>query len=252
MCLILFAYRYHPRYELVLAANRDEFFDRATAPAAFWDDQPDILAGRDLEAGGTWLGITCGGRFAAITNFRDPSSVIPDAPSRGALVSDFLRGHETADGYLQRLAPNASAYNGFNLLAWDGERLCYFSNRNGAPRALPAGLYGLSNELLDTPWPKVRRGRDKLAAALLDVDAADAGALLALLDDRAPAPDEDLPNTGVGLELERELSPLFISMPHYGTRSSTALLVDYDRTIELAEKTRDDGVVRRFRFSMFG
>ena len=165
MCLILFAHRVHPAYPLVVAANRDEWFRRPTAPAAFWPDAPEVFAGRDLEQRGTWLGVTRRGRFAALTNYRDPGSNRPDAPSRGALVSAFLRSQAPPMAYLERLRDESARYNGFSLLAGDRDTLGYFSNREGEIRELAPGLYGLSNSLLDVAWPKVESGKSRLAAA---------------------------------------------------------------------------------------
>jgi uncharacterized protein with NRDE domain len=253
MCLILFAYRAHPRYPLVVAANRDEWFRRPTAPAGFWSDAPEVLAGRDLEAGGTWLGVTRGGRFAALTNFRDPATLRDDAPSRGALVSDFLTSSTDADAYLRSVRRDADRYNGFNLVLGDQTSLRYFSNREGDARALHPGIYGLSNHLLDAPWPKVRAGKARLGA-LLDGEI-DAEALLDLLDDSQVAPDAELPRTGVPLELERALSPRRIRAGDYGTRSSTVLLVAQDGEVSLLERSFDasgaeSSVVReRFRLA---
>ncbi len=247
MCLILFAYRAHPRYELLLAANRDEYYSRPTAPLGFWDEAPDLLAGRDLVAGGTWLGVTRDGRFAAITNYRHSAAQVrPDAPSRGPLVSDYLKGGELGWDYLQGLLPNAADYNGFNLLLGDSSGLFYYSNQGGEPQLLEPGLYGLSNHLLNTPWPKVEWGRRGLAT-LLDREAEpDTAALLSLLEDRQRAPDEELPDTGVGLELERVCSSLFIESSDYGTRSSTILRVSRQSQVTLLEKTWDDGSIREF------
>jgi uncharacterized protein with NRDE domain len=238
MCLILFAHHAHPAYRLVVAANRDEWFRRPTAAAAFWADAPEIFAGRDLEQRGTWLGVTTAGRFAAITNFRDPGSHRPDAPSRGRLVSDFLRSSATPVSYLERLGPDAASYNGFSLLVGDGPSLCYFSNREGEVRTLEPGVYGLSNSLLDVPWPKVRLGKERLARQL-DV-RVDADALLALLDDTRTAPDEELPRTGVSSEWERKLSALRIVADSYGTRSSTALLIGAEGEVSVAERSFDE------------
>ncbi len=247
MCLILFAYQSHPRHPLLLAANRDEFYVRPTAPMAYWEDVPELLAGRDLQAGGTWLGITRGRRFAAITNYRDPRSVLPNAPSRGHLVSDFLKSRESGQTYLERLLPRGSAYNGFNLLLWDGKELLYYSNQNSSPQALQPGIYGLSNHLLNTPWPKVERGRRKLGALLEEGAVPSTEDLLGLLEDRTRATDEALPNTGVSLAWERMLSPLFIESPDYGTRSSTILRVDQQGKVTVAEKTWDNGSLREFQ-----
>ena len=251
MCLILFAFRVRPDYPLVVAANRDEWFRRPTAPAGFWPDAPAVLAGRDLEQQGTWLGITRTGRFAALTNYRDPDSNRPDAPSRGALVSAFLRSQTPPLEYLERLRDQAARYNGFSLLAGNGDALCYFSNREEGIRELAPGLYGLSNSLLDVAWPKVEAGKSRLAAAL---DAGpSAEALLALLDDTGLASDRHLPSTGVSLEWERRLSSLRIVADGYGTRSSTAVLIGADGEVTFSERSFDEtgsetGIVReRFR-----
>lgn len=249
MCLILFAYEEHPRYRLVLAANRDEFYERPTAPAAFWEDDSGVLAGRDLRNGGTWLGVTRTGRFAAVTNYRGAEESRPDAPSRGALVASFLRGREAADAYLVRLAMNAERYNGFNLLVGDVDNLCYFSNRENEVRRLEPGVYGLSNHLLNTPWPKVEAGRAALRHTIARPFEPDA--LLDLLADTTTAPDEALPDTGVGLEWERVLSPRFIETPAYGTRSSSVLLVDREGEVTFVERTDAGGEppsVETFRF----
>src|SRR5215475_6665728 len=241
MCLILFAYRAHPAYRLVVAANRDEWFQRPTAPAAFWADAPDILAGRDLEQGGTWLGVTRHGRFAAITNFRDPGNHRADAPSRGGLVSAFLRAEIAPAAYLEQLRPDASAYNGFSLLVGDRTSLGYLSNREGRIRDLEPGIYGLSNDLLDVQWPKVQLGKQRLAAWLDDDRRPEA--LLALLDDTRAAPDAALPRTGVSLEWERRLSSLRIVGEGYGTRSSTALVIGSAGEIRFVERSfGEDGV----------
>ena len=251
MCLILFAHRAHPAYPLVVAANRDEWFRRPTAPAAFWQDAPEILAGRDLEQQGTWLGVTRGGRFAAVTNFRDPGSHRPDAPSRGTLVSAFLRSRTPPGAYLDRLRDDAARYNGFSLLAGDGDALCYFSNREGVVRRLAPGVYALSNSLLDVPWPKVESGRSRLASVLAGDPTANA--LLGILDDTELAPDAALPSTGVSVDWERRLSSLRIVGDGYGTRSSTALLVGADGEVSFVERSFDEdggetGIVReRFR-----
>lgn len=246
MCLILLAYRNHPGYELVVAANRDEFYDRPTAPLAFWDDAPEVLAGRDLKAGGTWLGITRNGRFAALTNYRDPAQVLSEAPSRGRLVGTYLREMEPARVALERLAAQASAYNGFNLLLGDGEGLFYTSNLTGRYRALEPGLYGLSNHLLNTPWPKLRRGLAALRRALDRRPDPNPDDLLLLLTDRTPASNNELPHTGVSLEWERWLSPIFIEAPGYGTRSSTVLLVNDTGHARMVEMTWADGGRREF------
>lgn len=232
MCLILVAWQSHPDFPLVVAANRDEFYQRRTASADFWRDHPQVLAGRDLEAGGTWLGITRAGRFAALTNFRDPARHRPDAPSRGRLVADFLAGSASIDGYLDALP--AAAYNGFNLLLGDGEKLVAFSNVSMERHALAPGIHGLSNHLLDTPWPKVGAGKTALNAALAALP--DDTALFGLLGDDTVHPDASLPATGVPLEWERLLSAAFIRSPDYGTRCSTVVKVGADRTASFDEQ----------------
>ena len=237
MCLIALAWRAREALPLVVAANRDEWRDRPTEPAHWWPDHPTIFAGRDLRARGTWMGITKSGRFAAVTNFRDPSDRRSTAKSRGELVSGFLLSAETPAAFLARLAPQAAEYNGFNLLLGDGASLWYFGSREGAAREVPPGVHALSNHLLDEPWPKVIRARRAMEAAL---DADDPrGELEAFLGDATPARDDELPSTGVGLEWERRLSPPLITGEDYGTRSSTTLLVDAQGAIAFREATRD-------------
>lgn len=237
MCLILFAHRMRPDYALVLAANRDEFYARPTAPLGFWRDRPTILAGRDLEAGGTWMGIAAGGRWAAITNYRDPAALRAGAPSRGRLVVDFLTGSRPPRAYLEHLRPRSRRFNGFNLLVGDRAGLFFFSNRNGRIRRLGPGLYGLSNHLLDTPWPKVAKGKQRLGRLAAAKGPITAKAVFELLGDRSPAPVGCLPTTGVGPEWEQRLSPLFITSRDYGTRSSSLLLMDGKGGLRITERT---------------
>lgn len=250
MCLILLAWRAHPDYPLVVAANRDEFFARPTAKAAAWPDARGVLAGRDLQAGGTWLGIGPGGRFAALTNFRDPASQRPDAASRGGLVAGFLTGNERAPAYVERIAADAAAYNGFNLLCGDGETLVWFSNVGGAARTLEPGVYGLCNHLLDTPWPKVQAAKSGLREGLAALP--DDAPLFQLLRDDGIHPDADLPRTGVSLEWERLLSAAFVRAPGYGTRSSTVVAMAADGWTTFDEQTWLEGAAPgprvRYRF----
>lgn len=252
MCLILIAHGAHADFPLVIAANRDEYYQRPTARAAFWQDHPHILAGRDLECMGTWLGVTRTGRFAALTNFRDPRVRKTDAPSRGQLVSEFLMSDQEPRDYLGKVAIEAPRYNGFNLLAGGADGVFYLSSLTGVVEAVPSGIHGLSNHLLDTPWPKVERGKQRLQAAL--ADGPDAEALLDLLHDREPAPASELPDTGIGVELERVLSPALIVSPQYGTRSSTALLFGADGSVHFAERTilpdGNTGPTVNLRFSL--
>jgi uncharacterized protein with NRDE domain len=224
MCLILIAWRVHPRYPCVVAANRDEFHARPTAPADWWADHPQILAGRDLQAGGTWLGLTRAGRFAALTNYRGPEQRRVDVPSRGALVTAMLSSTAGVEQGLSTLQGVGANYNGFNLIFSDGRRLGIYESTQGAGRELGPGIYGLSNHLLDTPWPKVEQAKSRLESVLLDLP--DTAPLLALLRDDRPAADERLPRTGVSLEWERLLSSAFVRAPDYGTRCSTIIRVD--------------------------
>jgi uncharacterized protein with NRDE domain len=240
MCLILFAWRVHKDFPLILIANRDEFYERPTAPAAFWEDAPGVLAGRDLREGGTWLGITRKGRLAALTNYRDPAHLKDGAPSRGKIVSDFLRGEWSPEAYLQRLSTSAARYNGFGLLMGTPDELCYFSNRGAHTRLLP-GVHGISNHLLDTPWPKVELGKQALSDILEKEKTPSPERMFDLLADRTRPPDDRLPDTGVGLEWERVLSPLFIESPLYGTRSSTVLLIDRKGHVTFVERAFNCG-----------
>ena len=241
MCLIAFAWNADPDYPLVVAANRDEWHDRPTAPATWWDDHPDILAGRDLKAGGTWLGISRNGRFAALTNFRDPSDKKSDAPSRGHLVSRFLTGEESARDYLVTLCEDAPRYQGFNLLAGDRHSLFYFSSRIGEILPVPAGVHGLSNHTLNEPWPKVERAKSSLGAALQAKMPEDARqmAIYDFLSDKSKAPDEALPDTGVGRDWERILSPALIITEKYGTRCSTVLSMSSRDEVAFEERSLD-------------
>lgn len=247
MCLILIAYHYQPGYPLLVAANRDEFYNRPTAPLAQWADASQILAGRDLQSGGTWFGITTTGRFAALTNYRDPSRALSNAPSRGKLVSEYLRGAEPARSYLDQVIEKANLYNGFNLLLGDAEGLFYYANYQNQPRALEPGLYGLSNHFLDTPWPKVERARTALRQTLRQTPNPIPEDLLELLRDQEPAPDHQLPHTGIPLEWERWLSPIFITAPGYGTRASTALCVQDCGSVRIVETTWPDHSQQRLQ-----
>ena len=237
MCLVLVAWRGSKIYPCVVAANRDELYTRPTAPAQWWDSVPQILAGRDLEAGGTWLGITRTGRFAALTNYRDPEQRRAGTPSRGALVTTILKSGAGTAQILDYLRGVAASYNGFNLIFSDGERLAVFESTLGEGRELKSGIYGLSNHLLDTPWPKVQNAKSRLSEALTDL--RDPGAALALLRDDAPAPDEELPRTGLTLQWERMVSSAFVRTPDYGTRCSTLVRIDQSRRACFDEWTWD-------------
>lgn len=237
MCLILVAWRAHPDYPLVVAANRDEFFARPAAAAAWWpsDRAPAIFAGRDLEAGGTWLGLGRSGRFAGLTNFRDPARMRSGTPSRGALVADFLGSDESTAAALDRLKREGPRYNAFNILVSDGETLGIYESESGAAQLLEPGVHALSNHLLDTPWPKVRAGKSRLSRALAALP--DDTPLRELLRDDRPAPDAELPRTGVSLAWERMLSSAFIRAPGYGTRCSTVITRDRHGWARFTEST---------------
>lgn len=230
MCLLVFSWQVIAECPLIVAGNRDEFYRRQSAPATWWEDHPDVFAPRDLEAGGTWLGLAKlkngGYKFAAITNVRDGAEVIPNAPSRGKLVSDYLTGTDHIKSYIQHLTGNAKNYNGFNLLLGEisnsTQELSWFSNRNSADvnngQLLAPGVYGLSNGTLNSSWPKVSKTKAQMASLLCQ--NAPREAFFDMLSDTQPAPDHRLPNTGVSLEMERLLSSVCIESEHYGTRSS--------------------------------
>lgn len=240
MCLLVFAWMKHPRYRLIVAANRDEFHERPAAPLAWWSDGAPLLAGRDLQAGGAWMGVTRNGRFCAVTNFRDrQAGPAPDAPSRGTLVPGFLATGAEPIEFAENLRASAARFAGFNLVAGGLQSLCYYSNRAGAaPRQLDPGIYGLANHELDSPWPKLVRARTRLAA---EIDGRDPGiaALFDLLADREPADDLALPDTGLPLEMERAMSSPFVLHPRYGTRCSTVLLAGHDGRTVAAERRFD-------------
>ena len=237
MCLILFSYMNHPRYKLILASNRDEHYERPTRVLGFWPENPDILAGRDERSLGTWLGVSRGGKIAAITNFRDLSALKDPAPSRGLLVSSYLGGPLGPMDYLESLRTRAGDYSGFNLLAGDSRGLYYFSNMGGGVQKVEAGIHGLSNAFLDTPWPKVEKGKKAFGAVIGQNDLIQNEAVFELLADSTMPPDHELPDTGVGISWERVLSPLFIRSPLYGTRSQALVLVDYADRITFVERT---------------
>lgn len=234
MCVLFIAWKSHPRYRLVLAGNRDEFRARPTAVLAHWRNRPDVIGGRDLKGGGSWLAARADGRFAAVTNFREvPLSTGPR--SRGELVQGFVCGEQPPAAFVQQLDPQAREFGGTNLFAGDDDALWHWSNRGQVARRMAPGLYGLSNGMLADDWPKMRRGREALArvvaASEIDTDAA-----FALLADRTPGLDHELPDTGVGRDMERTLSSIFIAGNEYGTRASTLLLIGHDGRLQMHEK----------------
>lgn len=226
MCLILFAYKAHPKYKLIVAANRDEAYGRPTAPAHFWEEKPDILAGRDLEKMGTWMGVSRSGRFSALTNFRNPAEITVGLRSRGELVAEYLTAGKRGDDYLKKAAASRHDYPGYNLLAGDVNELFYYSNVGDSLHKIEPGIHGVSNHLLNTDWPKVENGKTGLARIIADDHPEMVNQLFTHLENSDPAPDHLLPSTGVPLDWERLLSPMFIKSEGYGTRSSTVILMN--------------------------
>jgi uncharacterized protein with NRDE domain len=243
MCLIVFAWQVVPGAPLIAAANRDEFYDRPTTPASNWPDKPQVFAGRDLKGGGSWMGVTEDGpqgpKFAAITNIRGPDERRTDAPSRGALVADYLAGDLTPEQYIASIADASQAYNGFNLVLGDRQHLIWYSNRGAADerngKLLEPGIYGISNGLLDAPWPKVVGTKAQFASLLCQ--GAPEDAYFEMLADTTRAPDLRLPDTGVAIDLERVLSAVCIETPGYGTRTSTVVRLFANAPPVLNERT---------------
>jgi len=236
MCLILMALNCHPKYKLIIAGNRDEFYDRPTLPAHFWTEEPRILAGIDTVKQGTWTGITTEGRFAAVTVFREPKSYPSNLPSRGLLAAHFLKSSETSEEFMSNLVSMGDLYKGFSLLAGDVDTIYYLSNRENIVRKLDKGLHGLSNNLLDVPWPKVTRGLQALSGCLAkgEVNVAD---IFAVMADQAIPPEDELPDTGIGIELERLLGSAFITSSKYGTRATTVIMVDRNNRVRFWERS---------------
>ncbi len=236
MCLITFAYKKHKNYKLIIVANRDEFYQRPTATATFWEDEPSILAGRDLRGNGTWMGFNKNGRFAALTNYRDGFNEQKNAPSRGHLVTSFLLSQNNSLEHLQQLTDSAALYNGYNLLTFDGEQLGYYSNQIKSPTILENGIYGLSNSTLDVGWPKVKKAVSGLES-LLQQDDFSVEEAFKMMQNKATAADKDLPNTNIPMQWERLLSAMYIESPDYGTRCSTVFLLDYDGNYHFEERS---------------
>ena len=239
MCLITFAINSHPKYHLILAANRDEYRSRETDPAGYWSAAPHLLAGRDRQAGGTWIGVTTGGKLAAITNYRDARQHAINPPSRGSLVADYLSDNAmTPDDLRAYLVKNGNSYDGFNLLYGSCSELHYFTNRGGSSGPVQPGIHALSNHLLDTHWPKVVVAKERLNR-LLQQPEPSGEELLSLLSNSQPFAHELLPDTGIGPERERFLSPLFIDGDTYCTRSTTAIMVGVDDQVTFLEQGYD-------------
>jgi uncharacterized protein with NRDE domain len=241
MCLILFSFKTHPRYKLVLAANRDEFFERPTLLADFWESDSNILGGIDIISGGTWLGVSKTGRFAAITNYRNPLAQVTQPISRGKITRQFLQSELETEDFLAEISRGKDHYNGFNVLLSDTafETLHYYSNITNDPANVSQGMHGLSNALLDTSWPKVNHGISMLSQ-MIDESNFQLEDIISIMTDKNIAPEDSLPKTGISLELERKLSPVFISMKGYGTRCSTVIRVDFDNNLEFLEVSYDE------------
>lgn len=253
MCLILFAYHVHETYKLIVAANRDEFYMRPTLPVHYWNDYPYLLAGRDLHKMGTWMGVTQAGRFAALTNYRDPKEITDGKRTRGELVADFLKNDDSPEVFMDEASKKRKWYPGYNLLAGDTESLYYYSNIQDEVHKLEPGIYGLSNHLLNSDWPKVSRGKEGLARVIREGHGDMAERILTLLQTSDPVSDEMLPDTGVSLEWERILSPIFIKSEGYGTRSSTVLLMT-EEEMYYRERVYSEGGINdgHFKLSLSG
>jgi uncharacterized protein with NRDE domain len=253
MCLIVLSYKTHPIYKLIFAANRDEFYERPTRPADFWEEHKGLLAGKDLKEGGTWLGITTKGKFAAITNYRDFNNIKKNASSRGHIVTDYLTQNIPVEKFAQKLILTSDEYNGYNFFFGGIDSLSYFSNETNKLEEISPGIHGLSNHLLNTPWPKVERSK-RIFNEIIKENNLNIENIFTLLMDRFAPPDEELPDTGVGIEIERLSSTIFISSAVYGTRSSTIVLIDKNDEAIFIERTYEPGTTswneRHFNFKI--
>jgi uncharacterized protein with NRDE domain len=236
MCLIVFGYDIHPDYKLIFAGNRDEFYQRPAVKAHFWDDKPEILGGRDAKAGGTWLGVNRSGEFAAITNYRDIPRHDPNAKSRGHIITDYLSGKMSWNDYLQDLHQNDEIYNGYNLIAGDLNGMGHYSNYENEVNVIKPGVHGISNALLNTPWFKVEKAKDRFEH-LLNTGSLDDESLFSLLTDSEKAVTSELPETGLEPEMEKAVSSIFIKTPDYGSRCSTLLYIKRDGTVRFVERS---------------
>ena len=236
MCLIVLGINAHPDHPLILAANRDEFHARPTKEAHWWPDKPDVVGGRDLQAGGTWLALHRRGRFATVTNFRDAKSPSPEFHSRGFLVTRFLDGDLSPRDYLATI--DEENYAGFNLLVGDGSQVAYLSNREDGNRLLEPGVYGLSNALLDGPWHKVEASKAKLSA-LIAADNVNETSLMRLMDDRGKAPSSEVESGRLDFDTAHAITAPFIVLPDYGTRCTTVVLADKDGNWQFTERRFD-------------
>lgn len=236
MCLIVFSFKHHDKYPVILAGNRDEFYGREASQAHFWDTNPSLLAGKDLRAGGTWLGVSQQGEFGAITNYRDLNNPLNGERSRGEIIPDFLTDTGSPVEKLMRIKKKSAAYSGFNLLAGNANQLFYLNNINGQFQPVEAGIHGISNAFLDTPWPKVEKAKSAFKQAL-QPDMINREEIFQLLQDSDPFPLEKLPDTGLSPEMEKAVSPIFIKTNDYGTRCSSLLIIDIDGQVQFTELT---------------
>lgn len=239
MCLVLLAYRQHAAFPVVLIANRDEYHERPTDYAQYWQDTPQVLAGRDRNFGGTWLGVERSGRFAAVTNYREPSQRKPGVVSRGLLVSRYLQGEQTPEQYLDALIPDREQYDAFNLLLGDQSTVHFYSSLEGQGCEITAGIYGISNGEFDCPWPKVEKGKRFLLNEIEHENVPRQEEIFTLLADTTLPEDKALPDTGIGLEWERKLAPIFVRADKYGTRASTILTISEHGSVSFIERNYD-------------
>lgn len=253
MCLIVFSVNEHPNYKLVMSANRDEFLERPTEHAHYWKEHQEILAGKDLRNGGTWLGINKNGNLAALTNYRDPKKINPQAPSRGNITKNFLLNHTEPTAYTNLLEKQGATFNGYNLLLRYASKMYHYSNVSKTLTELSKGTFGLSNALLNTSWPKVEEAKARLAQALSN-DLIDLQQLTDMMQLHHIPEDDKLPSTGVPLEVERLLSPMYIKMKGYGTRCTTALTIDHENVLKFQETNYNEHFevtdVKKFEFEV--
>jgi len=244
MCLILFVLNEHPKYKFILAANRDEFFSRPSYKSDYWSENKNVLGGRDELSKGTWLGINKSGRFIAITNYRDPNFDRENIKSRGEISKDFLLSDMNVHSFISQISNEKKLYNGFNILLSDNgfDSLYHYSNVSDETTNISDGCHGLSNHLLDTNWPKVGTGKNELTK-IIKSDSIDVKDLIIMLKDEVIAPDDALPNTGISYDLEKKLSPVFISMKGYGTRCSSAMLIDKNNHLSFLEVSYNENKV---------
>ncbi|WJG07781.1 NRDE family protein [Aliiglaciecola sp. LCG003] len=254
MCILFIAVKQHPQYPLIIAANRDEFHQRPTAPSHFWPTHPQMLAGKDLQAGGSWMGITRAGRLSALTNVRDPQTINPDAISRGELVTQYLSTEVEQAQYLTTLRAHKAAYNGYNLLFGEWQNLWVYNNHSDTVAQLTPGVYGLSNADLNSPWPKINQGVKQLKQHCQQTGPIHPDTLFDILLNQNQASDDLLPETGIPIEWERKLSSIFITSSDYGTRSATLLLVDRSHQVIWLEHSfnpaGENTQQQRFTFSL--